>query len=488
MRRAIARCGLSAAFVVMSLGLVGKPADAQILSGHVFSFYADGSDVPNHDDILRELVLNQEVSMPMDFRRPPMNARFEPAYVYGYGDDTGRVYLGLVTGQSLKTGESDRGVAGRGLLVYESPPYRVASGAATATFTITPSWLEIYTAQEENLASFGFAVDLCRIAANGDLDDCWEQGFLSAELRGANGTVANHTYRMSRLQRSPGFPEGELTLDIFDCSGCTDASGNPLPMSEWPVEGARYDFPRHTGQIDLSVLAVDDLFVVAYTLEVLGVVPNGVESGVYAFIGDPLEVDSGVSVAPGPGVGEAAATSRNRTATCNADLATVTPDARFQVNADGTASDRNTGLQWRRCPVGYELDEGLGATLSDDICVEVGPASFSWQGALEQVAGASTPSPSSPEPWRIPNVKELASLVETACVFPARNNRVFPDAAGDITWTSTPGASGVAWTVDFGAGNLRTANQEVALSVLLVRDDDAVAPPRPDEIFANGFE
>jgi hypothetical protein len=40
--------------------------------------------------------------------------------------------------------------------------------------------------------------------------------------------------------------------------------------------------------------------------------------------------------------------------------------------------------------------------------------------------------------WRLPNVKELQSTVETQCEEPALNPFVFPNVPMENAWTSTP--------------------------------------------------
>ena len=63
--------------------------------------------------------------------------------------------------------------------------------------------------------------------------------------------------------------------------------------------------------------------------------------------------------------------------------------------------------------------------------------------------------------WRLPNIKELASIVERACDSPAINEFVFPSSPGSfpeaIYWTSSPyalstTAAGASWIVEFQTG------------------------------------
>ena len=130
--------------------------------------------------------------------------------------------------------------------------------------------------------------------------------------------------------------------------------------------------------------------------------------------------------------------------TCLDDVRLTAPNGRFEMGAD-TVLDTRTGLTWQRCPTGYDVDDnGTPDTWTDDRCVEAATTAFSWADALQEpvnvnagggIAGFAD--------WRLPNIKELLSIVEFGCVGPAINLAVFPDtqAVGSF-WSSTssPGA------------------------------------------------
>lgn len=118
------------------------------------------------------------------------------------------------------------------------------------------------------------------------------------------------------------------------------------------------------------------------------------------------------------------------------------PASRFTDNGDGTLSDNATGLQWKRCSEGQIWSGG--------VCT--GSATYhSWQQAL-QLAEAAVYADNSD--WRLPNIKELTSIVEAACYDPAINLTAFPGTPPRTYWTSTPGASSPsnAWNVNFDSG------------------------------------
>lgn len=114
---------------------------------------------------------------------------------------------------------------------------------------------------------------------------------------------------------------------------------------------------------------------------------------------------------------------------CNSAVKRTAPSSHFSNNLDGTVDDLKTGLMWQHCSVG----------LGGGDCA-VGSASvFTWDQALHQVeilnnnggfAGYSD--------WRLPNIRELESLVEIGCHDPAINITVFPNTPASPSWTSTP--------------------------------------------------
>lgn len=140
-------------------------------------------------------------------------------------------------------------------------------------------------------------------------------------------------------------------------------------------------------------------------------------------------------------------------------LAAVAPaqaQSRYAYSADGAeVTDAQTGLIWRRCTVGQAWSNG--------ICVG-GLTVFRHEEAL---AHAMTQSG-----WRLPNVKELTSLVDTSSVRPAINGVAFPGTPTALYWSSTPDVQlpSSAWSVDFGMGGVvSTGRNTFGVLVRLVR-------------------
>jgi hypothetical protein len=128
-----------------------------------------------------------------------------------------------------------------------------------------------------------------------------------------------------------------------------------------------------------------------------------------------------------------------------ASIPASTPTSRFTDSGDGTVTDTVTGLMWKRCAEGQSWD---GVT-----CAGSAPA-MTWHGALQAAESATFASHGD---WRLPNIKELGSIVERQCVDPAINLAVFPAAPSSHFWSGSPyaGDSYSAWGVYFyyGYGN-----------------------------------
>ncbi len=118
--------------------------------------------------------------------------------------------------------------------------------------------------------------------------------------------------------------------------------------------------------------------------------------------------------------------------------------------------DRKTGLIWRRCLEGQLWSEGA--------CTYNTSFHLSQEGALTQGSSRSG--------WRVPNVKELASLPDRGRVSPSLDVGFFPGAVGSDLWTSTPhvGSSSYAMRVGFSAGGVSTVPRENISLLRLVGD------------------
>ena len=145
---------------------------------------------------------------------------------------------------------------------------------------------------------------------------------------------------------------------------------------------------------------------------------------------------------------------------CNDNITPSTPTSRFTLNDNGTVTDNQTGLIWMRCSLGQIWD---GTT-----CTEYA-SSYTWAQAL---AGANETNYAGFSDWYLPNIKELASIVESACYNPAINQTVFPNTPSSRYWSSSPDASfyyNNAWNVYFNKGGDYSNGKSYDSHVRLVR-------------------
>ena len=151
--------------------------------------------------------------------------------------------------------------------------------------------------------------------------------------------------------------------------------------------------------------------------------------------------------------------------TCNTNMLETAPASRFILNVDnqgahdGTVSDRQTGLMWAQCAQG----------LSGSQCNVGQLSTFDWSLALNQTQATSDTGDRTD--WRLPNVKELQSLVERSCFSPAINETVFPNTPTLTFWSASPDAFSAddAWGVSFFNGIVSSINRDNEQSVRLVR-------------------
>lgn len=148
--------------------------------------------------------------------------------------------------------------------------------------------------------------------------------------------------------------------------------------------------------------------------------------------------------------------------TCLSSVDETTPSSDFVDNGDGTVTDSGTGLMWMQCSLGQIWEDGE--------CT--GDASeLSWQQALQQAHGYSFAEQSD---WRLPNIKELATIAERACVRPSINETLFPNTPSDDFWTSTPSVLDAerAWVIAFFNSSNSIKQKSLFVFARLVRTAD----------------
>jgi len=144
---------------------------------------------------------------------------------------------------------------------------------------------------------------------------------------------------------------------------------------------------------------------------------------------------------------------------CLSDGLETTPNDNFVAVTPSTLLDTTTDLVWRRCAEGQTWD---GSTCSGEA------VKYTWQQALQLAHEASNEDLLG---WRLPNVKELATITERDCVRPAINSSLFPATPPDDFWTSTPSADDPdrAWVVAFFNASHSIKEKDRFIYVRLVR-------------------
>lgn len=163
----------------------------------------------------------------------------------------------------------------------------------------------------------------------------------------------------------------------------------------------------------------------------------------------------------------------------NTSITINKPNSLYIDHANGTVTDTDTHLMWQKCALGFtgvdcEISTIIEVDAETELDVEVDTMQlFSWRAASisanESVVGSYSD-------WRLPNIKELASLVENSCQEPSINSAMFPGSVSGLYWTSSP-VAGVstsarsAWVVSFMNGIVDNEYKFQTYSVRLVRND-----------------
>jgi hypothetical protein len=124
-------------------------------------------------------------------------------------------------------------------------------------------------------------------------------------------------------------------------------------------------------------------------------------------------------------------------------------------NNDGTVTDRSTGLIWQQ---------------NDD------RTKHSWKDSLTYCEGLELPAQSSQKDWRLPNIKELDSIIDRSRSNPVLDTTFFPingEKSSQNHWTSTvlsnPNSGVEAWYVNFWSGVIGNTLRSNKFLVLCVR-------------------
>ena len=137
-------------------------------------------------------------------------------------------------------------------------------------------------------------------------------------------------------------------------------------------------------------------------------------------------------------------------AACNKSITRTAPDSRYELfNNNTEVKDKQTGLIWQRC--------SLGQVWSGTSCT--------GNAGLYKLKNALQITKNMGGGWRLPNIKELDSLIEQACYSPSINDVFFPNTlfpSEHPTYNQYLSSSPVAyntfyvWVVSFAEGSVGT--------------------------------
>lgn len=115
---------------------------------------------------------------------------------------------------------------------------------------------------------------------------------------------------------------------------------------------------------------------------------------------------------------------------CKSDsIRASTPTADFVDNKDGTVTHQRSGLTWMQCSLGQTWD---GKRCNGEAKGHL------WKQALQAAADLNANGGHAGHwDWRVPNIKELESITELQCIWPAINLAVFPGTPPKRFWSSS---------------------------------------------------
>jgi hypothetical protein len=239
------------------------------------------------------------------------------------------------------------------------------------------------------------------------------------------------------LNNSFGFP-GEAATQVQNSEYWTSTSDVDAPASAWAVSLVEGDFPASTPKNNVNFTS--------------GVWPvRGVSTAPAQLwrTGQTVCFDeAGISRA-------CAGTGEDGEKLAGA----AWPALRFQMDAGATiAADRLTGLMW---PTDTQTPGPAGVCNTG---VDV-----SWQGALDHVACLNQNNFLGRADWRVPNRKELRSLIDYSQTGPAlpAGHPFATVGFGGFFWSSTTDASNPAraWTINMLDGSINGLNKTAAGNV-----------------------
>jgi len=150
---------------------------------------------------------------------------------------------------------------------------------------------------------------------------------------------------------------------------------------------------------------------------------------------------------------------------CDPEAQQVLQQSSYSICAGGDlVQDNLTGLMWSRCSLGQTWNSNSNSCEGD-------ANTYTWKESLNEVQAQNQANALGKADWRLPNIKELSSIVNLGCISPAIDAEAFPNTNNGEYWSSSVYVrySGRAWFVDFDLGNDYAANKKYAKYLRLVR-------------------
>ena len=117
---------------------------------------------------------------------------------------------------------------------------------------------------------------------------------------------------------------------------------------------------------------------------------------------------------------------------CSDQIEITNPIEQYVFKGDGAVVDARSGLIWQRCSVGQTWDP------TNTACSNSPTHYDTWGDAM--IAASELSEYNGSDGWRVPNLKELESIIERSCFSPAVNSDVFPSTPNAVFYSSTPDA------------------------------------------------
>ena len=241
---------------------------------------------------------------------------------------------------------------------------------------------------------------------------------MRAAIRGLTGIVT--TAALLLVGAAPAYALGAratLSGGVVTVSGGQAARSAPI---SW--EGAFVATANRGGNFSFTTTAVP--------VDCIGTVTDGVSS-TYIRIEGCGDADSGASGLPGTGQTVSYAPGDDGAVRAGGALS-------YTDNGNGTVTDNRTRLTWEK-----KTDANVATN-------------YTWSGALDYVAALNASHFAGHSDWRLPNIKELLSIVDYGRSNPSIDPIFGPTAGGSnyaAYWSSTSWAAfypqSNAWAVDF---------------------------------------